>query len=138
MTSTAILAQGTKFEIEGATVGTFVEIGNVKTWNRADGSASEIDTTNLKSTAKESRTGLQDFGKLTLSVNPDFEDAGQVICRTAKAASAVKPMQVTYPDGTVATFSASVLSMPESGGVDGVIEGSIEFKITGTVTITTA
>ncbi|MBS1170022.1 MAG: hypothetical protein H6R01_940 [Burkholderiaceae bacterium] len=138
MSNGAIQAQGTKFEIESATSGTFVEIGGVKSWSGFDGESSDIDVTNLKSTAKESRTGLQDFGKLALTGQIIYGDVGQSRCRALRASAAVGNMKVTYSDGTVATFSVNVKSVPESGGVDGVVEGSINFKITGNVTIVTS
>lgn len=118
-----------------ATPKAYTEIANVKSYSGFDGAASEIDVTNLRSTAKEKRLGLQDFGKFSMNINPDFDDAGQNALRTAKGAGAQKNYKVTYPNNKVASFAAFVKSTPESGGVDAVIDGSVELTITGAVTL---
>jgi hypothetical protein len=113
----------------------YTTIGNVKSYNGFDGSASEIDVTNLSSLAKEKRLGLQDFGKFSTAINPDFADNGQNAMRAAKATGAQKNFKWNYPNGKVASFAGYVKSMPESGGVDGVIDGSTEITITGAVIV---
>lgn len=128
-TGKTITAAGT------ATPVAYTEINNVKSYTGFDGSASEIDVTNLKSTAKEKRLGLQDFGKFSMNINPDFNDAGQNALRTSKGGGTQKNYKVTYPNNKVASFAAFVKSTPESGGVDAVIDGSVELTITGSVTL---
>lgn len=118
-----------------ATPVAYTSIANVKSYNGFDGAASEIDVTNLQSVAKEKRLGLQDFGKFSFEMNPDFNDAGQNAMRAAKAAGAQKNFKLIYPNGKAASFAAFVKSMPEQGGVDGVIAGSAELTITGAVTV---
>jgi hypothetical protein len=118
-----------------ATPVTYTEIANVKSYSGFDGAASEIDVTNLRSTAKEKRLGLQDFGKFSMNINPDFSDSGQNAVRASKGAGTQKNYRVTYPNTKVASFAAYVKSTPESGGVDAVIDGSVELTITGAVTV---
>lgn len=129
-------AQGTTIEIDDLTEGTpDVEIGKVKSFSGFDGEASEIDATHLKSTAKEKRLGLQDFGGLTLEWQTDFSDAGQTVCRTAQASRAVKTVRLTFPDTSTATFQAIVKNAQRiSGGVDGLVDGGASMSITGAVT----
>lgn len=118
-----------------ATPRTYTEIANVKSYSGFDGAASEIDVTNLQSTAKEKRLGLQDFGKFGMEINPDYNDPGQNALRTSKAAGTQKSYKVTYPNAKVASFAAYVKSTPESGGVDAVIAGSVDLTITGAVVV---
>jgi hypothetical protein len=118
-----------------ATPVTYTTVANVKSYNGFDGASSEIDVTNLSSTAKEKRLGLQDFGKFSIELDPDFADAGQLAMRAAKAAGTQKNFKWNYPNGKVASFAAYVKSMPEQGGVDAVISGSAEMTITGAVTV---
>ena len=136
MASTAISAQGTTFEVDDVTPGTAdVAVGNMKTYSGFDGEAGEIDITNLSSTAKEFRLGLQDFGSFSLDINPDYSDAGQNVLRAAQASGAVKTFELTLSDGTTATFQGLVKNASAvSGGVDATHDGTVSIKITGTVT----
>lgn len=117
-----------------ATPVTWTAIGELKSFSGFDGAASEIDITNLDSDAKEFRLGLQDFGSFKVELNVYNSDPGQAACTAAKAAGTVKDFRLTLPNDDVATFSALVKSMPVSGGVDGVISGSMDLRITGDVT----
>lgn len=118
-----------------ATPVTFTPISNVKSFSGFDGMASEIDVTNLSSLAKEKRLGIQDFGAFKFDINPDYNDAGQTALRSAKAAATVKSFKVQYPNGKAASFSAYVKGMPEQGGVDAVLAGSVDLMITGIVVV---
>jgi hypothetical protein len=93
-----------------------------------------IDTTHLKSTAKEKLIGLQDEGQFTFSINWDISDAGQAACRAARAARTEKNFKVTYSDASTASFKGYVLGMSSSGSVDGKVAGSITIEISGAVT----
>lgn len=138
MASTAIAAQGATLEIDVAVAGTpDTAIKNIKSFSGFDGEAGEIDVTNLDSTAKEYRAGLQDFGSFSLEWNPDYADAGQNDMRSAQASGAVKTFLLTLPNGTTAQFAGIVKNASSiSGGVDAVLDGSVSIKITGSVTIT--
>ena len=133
---TAIDAQGTTLEIDDVTPGTpDTLIENIKTFSGFDGEASEIDITDLSSTAKEFRLGLQDWGSFTIDWNVDLTAAGQDVCRAAAISRAVKTLKLTLPDASTATFSALVKNADrQSGAVDGIVEGGVSFRITGAVT----
>jgi len=138
MASTAIAAQGATLEIDIAVPGTpDTAIANIKSFSGFDGESGEIDVTNLDSTAKEYRAGLQDFGSFSLEWNPDYSDAGQNNMRSAQASGAVKTFLLTLPNGTTAQFAGIVKNASSiSGGVDAVLDGSVSIKVTGAVTIT--
>lgn len=116
-----------------ATPVTWSEVGLVTDWDGPGGSASVIDTTHLKSAAREKLMGLMDEGQISFTLNWDTDDTGQAACRTARAARTLKDFRVTYTNDAVQTFSGYVLSFPSSGGVDGKVEGNITVEISGAV-----
>jgi hypothetical protein len=137
MTSTAISAQGATLMVgaTGATPTTAVK--NIKSYSGFDGEASEIDVTNLDSTSKEYRLGLQDFGSFTAEWNPDYTDAGQNEVRAAQASGAVKSFLLTLPNGNTLAFDGLVKNATSaSGGIDATHDGSVSIRITGDVTVT--
>lgn len=141
MTSQAVESQGTVIAIgqgDAVTVtpgtDTFDDIGETKTWQGPGGSATVIDTTHLASTAKEKRMGLPDEGQFTFTMNRVFGETGQEAARSARASRQLRNIKVTYSDGTVGSFKAYVLNFSTSGGVDGVVEGSVTLEISGPYT----
>ncbi len=118
-----------------ATPQTYTSVANVKSFNGFGGMASEIDVTNLSSTAKEFRLGLQDFGTITIEVSVDYSDAGQNALRTAQAAGTERTFRLNFPNARVATFNGYVKGAPVQGGVDATVEGSFEIRINGNVTV---
>ena len=117
-----------------ATPNTYTAIANVQDFSGFDGSASEIDVTNLASVAKEFRLGLTDAGQLSLSINQDNADAGQLAVRAALVSGAVKNFKILLPSGVAASFAGFVKKFGASGGVDAVVKSSIDIRITGAVT----
>lgn len=117
-----------------ATPVTWTKISNVKTFSGFDGAASEIDVTNLDSTAKEFRLGLVDPGQFAMEIDQDNADAGQVAARAAQASGAQKQFKLTLPNGKTATFNAYVKKFSSQGGVDTVVKASMDLRITGSIT----
>lgn len=131
----AIETQGFKFEIgNGDSPLTYTEVKEITNFTAFDGSASEIDTTHLQSTAKEFLMGLQDFGTLSLDCNHLPDDTGQVAMRTAKANRTIQDFRITLSDTSTAVFQGFVLSNPLSGGVDAKVDGSFNIRVSGDVT----
>jgi hypothetical protein len=133
------VGQGTLVEVEDA-LSTFQSISHVRNISAFDGEASEIDITDLSSTAKEFRLGLRDFGSLTIDVNRDDTDTGQARLFALQASGAVEQFRITLntPDtgGDTFTFDGIVKSFTFQTGVDGVNEGTVSIRITGAVTFT--
>lgn len=126
----ALDVQGTTFTINSQVVGGIVSFSGF------DGEASDIDITTLDSTAKEFRQGLQDFGNFSLELIRDADDVGQDELLTQKAAQTSSVCVLSFPDVAtlnVATFTAYVKSVSTNGGVDEVIRGTANLKITGAV-----
>lgn len=125
-------------DAQGATVtfndGTIAQtVGGVVSFSFGDGEASDIDITTLASTAKEYRQGLQDFGNLSMELMRDPSDVGQAAMEAAKAAQATRQVVITLPGGDIATFNAYVKSLSSSGGVDAVVSGTANLKVTGAI-----
>ena len=112
----------------------WTEIGEVTDFSGPDGTASEIDTTHLQSTAKEFLMGLPDEGSISLSINWAPTDTGQLAVVAARKARTEKDFKITYSDDSTATFKGYVLGLSSSGSVDGKIDGSVTIRITDEVT----
>lgn len=125
-------AQGAVVTIENVS-SVATTIGEVKSFDFGDGAAADIDITTLSSTAKEYRQGLQDNGDLTMELNRDPSDAGQIVLLEARAAQATREITITLASGDVATFDAYVKSVSTGGAVDDVVVGTATLKITGNV-----
>lgn len=125
----------TTYTTGGTATGIQAQLGNWKTWSGFDGQASVIDTTDLDSTAKESRPGLVDFGSLSLACQINDTDQGQQALRSSLAATGpASAFVLTFKNGKTRSFSGYCTSAPEQGGVDAIIEGTFAVKITGSVT----
>jgi predicted secreted protein len=138
MSSTAQTAQGTVIAMDSSTTGPAVyttPIVNVTDISGFDGTATEIDTTDLSSVAKEKVLGLQDWGKLTLTTNINMSEPTHAALLAAKKSGAKKGFQVTLSDGSTITFQAYVASFPIAAKVDGVYTGAISLTITGDITL---
>ncbi|WP_196487261.1 phage tail tube protein [Burkholderia territorii] len=137
MSSTAINAQGSRFYINTGKPGdakpTWTKVNNVKSFSGFDGSANEIDVTDLDSKAKEKQPGLMDNGAFSLDVNRNLKGAGQAAMLAAQKSQTTTDYQLVYPDGTADQFRAFVKSFPISGGVDAVMTATISLTITGEV-----
>ena len=114
---------------------TYTQVNNLKTFTGFDGEASEIDVTNLSSTAKEYRLGITDPGKFSIEVDQDNTDAGQLAIRASQVAGSLKAYKLVLPDGHTFSFSAFCKKFASSLGVDQVVKGSIDFRISGAITL---
>jgi hypothetical protein len=126
-TGKAITASGS------ATPTTFTNVANVKTFSGFDGSASEIDVTNLQSTAKEYRLGLTDPGQFTIEIDYDGTNAGHIALRSKQSSGVLCSFQLTLPNLSVITFSGYVKKFSLAGGVDAVAKTSVDIRISGSV-----
>jgi hypothetical protein len=117
-----------------ATGATYSQVGNLKSFSGFDGQASEIDVSNLSSTAKEFRLGLVDFGMLQLELDHDNTDAGQAALLAAYNAATAKSFKLTLPNSNVASFTAYVRKFSAQGGVDQVVKRQVDLRISGAVT----
>jgi hypothetical protein len=110
---------------------TLTAVGEVTGVSGFDGVSDEIDTTHLRSTAKEFLVGLQDFGNLGLELNLANSDTGQTKLRTLKASSAIGTFSFQLSDGTVAAFRALVRSFTVQNPTNEAARSSAQLRITG-------
>lgn len=121
-----------------ATPTTFTQVNDCKTFSGFDGSASELDRTNLSSTAKEFLLGLVDPGQFTIEIDHDLNDAGQAALRAKQQSGVISTFKLVLP-GAVAnltyTFTGFVKKFSVTGGVDQIVKASVDIRISGAVTL---
>ena len=134
-TSVPILTQGTTVSIADSgnspvTIGGVMSISGI-----GSGSAKEIDTTTLASTAKEFRPGLRDFGTIKMAMIRDQDDSGQAEMFNAMGLQAIRQFVVTLSQSTanVGTFTGFVVSLTSDVNADGIVTGEATVRITGAV-----
>ena len=127
-TITAGTAQGT--------AAAWTQVKNVTSIKGIDGSAKEIDTTNLDSTAIEMLLGLPDNGSLAVEVDGDPADAGQAAVQTARDDVGIRTFKWTLPSGALstATFNGYVKKFDRSSSPNDKVKRMIDIRISGAVT----
>ncbi len=118
-----------------ATPQTFSKVGNVQNFTPDGGTANVIDVSNMDSTAKEKRQGLQDMGNYALTYDTDDTDVGQLALIVARTAQAVKTFKQVYPGGLlVRAWQGFVQKVTEpDAGVDKVLRSSATIVVTGPI-----
>lgn len=117
-----------------ATPLSWTQVKNLVSFKGFDGQASELDKTDLDSTAKEFMLGLQDWGTFSFDVNRDMNDAGQQAVDASKRAGSQKAYKLTLPNSKTKTFNAYCKNSPLEGGVDQILKTSgVTLRITGDV-----
>lgn len=135
MAATPILTQLTTVSIDDDT-GTPVLINGVMSISGiGSGSATEIPTTTLASTAKEFKQGLRDFGAFSMELVRNQDDLGQLEMFVALAAQATRTFIITLPTSTanIITFEGFVQSVTTEIAADGIVTGTATIRITGSV-----
>lgn len=116
-----------------ATPVTYTKVNGLLSFEGFDGTADELDTTDLDSDAKEFISGIKDEGKFSFEIKILKTDNGQLALRAARTSGAVTGMRLTLPDASIASFSVIVKSIPTSGAVNAVLKGKIDTRISGPV-----
>jgi hypothetical protein len=110
-----------------------VTIDGVTSISGPGGSASVIDISDLNSTAVEKLIGIADEGQVTLSCLYISADAGQVKCRTQRAARTSAEIVLTLSDASTLTFDAFCLGFSISGAVNQAMTLDVTLEVTGAV-----
>lgn len=114
-----------------ATPQTMTAISEVNSAGGLDGESSEIETTHLRSTAKEFMLGLKDPGNFRLGVNV-ITDTGQAKLRALRATAAIGYFLITYSDALVTAFQAYVKSFSlDDQTPDSVRKGTVTLRCSG-------
>ena len=136
MSSNALESQGmTIARGDGASPESFTTIPEVRAISGPDGSANQIDTTDLSSSAKEFRMGLRDEGSVTLDMMFIPANAVHAGLRTDRANRTERTFRLTFTDSppTVWEFSAYVQGLSISNEVDSTTDATVTLLITGGV-----
>ena len=141
MSDSALEAQGMTLSIGDTTESpaAFTAIPEVSSIQGPGGQASVIDVSDLDSTAREKRMGLQDEGQLTFVINYLPNNAVHTELRTAKANRTLKSWELTFTDSPASTwtFDGFVLGFAlQNIAVDGVPQASITVEVSGAITVT--
>jgi hypothetical protein len=132
--SNAISSQGTKFYVgQEVSPTTYIQVGEVQTFDGPSGQANVIDTTHLTSTAKEKLIGLPDEGQITIGGNYVSSDNGQDEMFEARNTQQRRDFKLELSNGELWLFQGYVLAFNISGGVDDKVNFSATVEITGPV-----
>ena len=133
-----ISSQGTTIGIgDAASPEVFTTIPQVTSLSGPDGSASEINVTNLSSTAQEFVLGLKDEGSISLDIIWDERDTQHAELRTLFASGASNNFQIAdsgSPSKTY-TFPAFVQGLSMSSGVDEVQRATVNLRVSSAIVI---
>lgn len=139
MSSSALETQGVLIQRgDNASPNVWTTIPEIVSFDGPGGSASEIDVTDLSSTAKEFRMGLKDEGDFSFEMMylpNNAEHSGLQDDRTNRT---LRNFLVTLTDSPQSTlhFTGYVRDFSVSGGVDDVLRANVTVRISGDVTIT--
>jgi hypothetical protein len=137
----AIESQGSKFFWSATTsLSTAVQVNEVTDFNGPGGAAAIIDISQLQSTAKEKLIGLRDEGQLSLTLNYNATDAGQVALIADRATRSRRKALIKLNDSVThaIAFDAFCMQFAVQGAVDNKIVANAALEITGALAYTTA
>ena len=137
----AVLAYGSKLQVEDPSTDTFIDVGGLTDFNGPQTSRGEIETTTLCSTAKEYALDLKDLGTFTSTMQTRYGDPAQQILLENMDSTETLKFKLILPDdgygnGVVTlSFAGRVQSFPVQGSMGQVITTSLSIRITGDVDI---
>lgn len=99
------------------------------------GQANEIDVTDLSSSAKEFRMGLQDEGQISLSMLWLPANTVHNNLRTDRANQTLRTFRITFTDSpqTEWVFTAFVLGIEVSNAVDDVTRATVTLRVSDAI-----
>ena len=134
-----ITSQGTTIGIgDAASPEIYTTISQVTSMSGPDGSATEINVTNLSSTAQEFILGLKDEGSISMDIIWDERDTQHSLLRTKFGSGASTNFRITDAGSPQKnyTFPAYVQTLSMSSGVDEVQRASVNLRISSAIVIT--
>jgi len=138
MSSSALDSQGMviQWQNTGVSPNVYTTIPEVQEMSGPGGQANEIDVTDLSSTAKEFRMGLQDEGQISLTMTWIPTNTVHSGLRTDRANQTLRSFKILFTDSpqTTWTFSAFVLGLEMSAGVDDVVKATVTLRVSGSIT----
>ena len=131
---TAIISQSTTFSYDSQAIGDIVSLSAPSI------TVATIDTTNIASIYRTFLGGTIDSGEMSMDIQYDPNEAGAAKLEeaweaTASTAPQAKECVITFSDGSTYTFSAILVNMLVSVGIDELVTASISLKVTGAITV---
>lgn len=137
MSSSALDSQGMLIQV-GTSASPIIwsTVTEVSDISGPGGQAAEVDVTDLSSTAKEFRMGLQDEGQISLSMFWIPSQATHSTLRTARANQTLTNFQIIFTDSpqTIWRFTAFVLGLEINNSVDAATTATVTLRVSGSVT----
>lgn len=139
MSINAIPSQGMTISLgDGSSPEVFTAIPEATDITGPDGSVSEIDVTDLSSTAKEFKRGLPDNGSLsfTLLYIPAQTQHAQLRADFNNPVEVARNYRITFTDSpaTLWTFFGYVSTFSINNSIDSVTNASVAIRIKGNIT----
>jgi len=135
MTTTAGIGFGATFtrSSTGASGGTMSSIGEIISITPPSIKRDTIDATHMGSTGgfREYISGLRDGGEASAEIQYDPNGTAASAMVTDVEADTVGYYEITFPDGTVAGFSAFATGFEATTPMDDKMVATFTFKITG-------
>lgn len=139
MSTSALPSQGVTLGVGNtASPIVYTDIADITEISGPDGSAGDIETTDLSSTTKTFIRGLTDNGSVSFTLNhiPANTQHAQLFSDFSSATEVARNYRITFTDSpeTTWTFSAYVNQFSISNGLDGVATASCSIRIKGAIT----
>lgn len=137
--SDADIGYDTQFDIKAAPgAAAFTALAEVYSVTPPESSIDQIEVTHFKSPdrKREYIPALSDNGTASCEMNFVPGSPTDLLIEALITAGDVVEAQITYPNGTVVGFFCSVSGYSKSIPVDDRMTATVEFQVTGAVTIT--
>ncbi len=140
MSTSALASQGMTIAVQNTSTSplSYDTITEVTSIVGPDGSAGEIDVTDLSSSAKSYRRGLPDNGTVSLSIMyiPANTQHAQLFSDFSASTETSRYYRISFTDSpaTTWTFQAYVSGFSVSNELDGVTTADVSLRIKGTIT----
>jgi len=123
-----------------ATPVTWTQLKELDTFDPSGASVSELDKTNLDSSAKEFSAGIVDNGTISCGMKYVASDPGLIAAKVAFVAGTTCQYKLVVPNGDIYSFQGFYKECPTmpSGGVDKLLTGKLSIRVDGAVTLTPA
>jgi hypothetical protein len=131
----ALISEGTILRRgDGDSSETFSPIGEVTSASGlGGGSPTVIDVSHLGSSFREKVLGLRDEGQISMTLQWAGDDTTHQGLWNDRATGALRNFELQYPDGTLDSFSAFVMTFESNIATDAAITVNVTLEITGQV-----
>jgi hypothetical protein len=127
----AVSTQGFLLEVSVDDGTTWLEVSQNTDIPDVSQEASDLDASNLQSTAKEYIAGLKDSQAVTLTGQRVVLSTGQNALRDNAGATTAFKFRNTYSDGSILSYSATIKKFGVTGGTDAVMMFTATIRPTG-------